>query len=91
MLSLQISTVPIEDANDLVCMAVHEEHDLIGTPWILYQPGLTLKGLTAVGSQFWTTLIDRRSAIVIEQIRSVDSEWGIFSHNPQAGKQVLTH
>lgn len=48
-----LTTVALEDANDLACMTLQENHDLI-----------------AVGSQHWVTLIDRRSAIIINQIRS---------------------
>ncbi|ELR23997.1 WD repeatcontaining protein 40A, putative, partial [Acanthamoeba castellanii str. Neff] len=30
---------------------------------------------------YWITLIDRRSGVVINQIRSVDQEWGVRSLN----------
>lgn len=59
-----LTTVALEDANDLACMTLQENHDLI-----------------AVGSQHWVTLIDRRSAIIINQIRSVDQGCGVRSLN----------
>lgn len=59
-----ITTVPLEDTNDLTCMSLQEDHDVV-----------------AVGSQYWITLIDRRSGVVINQIRSVDQEWGVRSLN----------
>lgn len=70
----QISTVPIE-ANDLVCLTVHEEHDLIGTNRFL-STRIVLNLPLAIGSQYWITLIDRRSAAIVEQIHSFDYEWG---------------
>lgn len=76
---IQISTVALEDKNDLACIQVHEEHDLIGIGHNLGLLFPRLNFLIAVGSQHWTTLIDRRTAIPVEQIRSVDGEWGKVS------------
>lgn len=77
--ALQITTVPLEDTNDLTCLSLQEDHDVVGKicpPQRRVQPAKA-HSFAAVGSQYWITLIDRRSGVVINQIRSVDQEWGM--------------
>ncbi len=58
----QVAKVELRDKNDLICMAVQEEHDLV-----------------VVGSQYYVTFIDPRSACIVRQVESRDGNWGVRS------------
>lgn len=76
----KISSIEIPNASDLVCMAVHDDHQIVAVGI-----RLPLKLLKIKGSQFAAVIMDHRTSSVVSRIPSNDADWGIrslgFSHN----------